>query len=217
MEHSINFKMLSPCRTVWTHLVRIWWGCSEDQVPVRIVTEWEWKHIEWECYRMGIDGMGMMTWEWYMMGMDGMGMLQNGNGWNRNDTECYRMIQNGWKISDSKETCFETLTVEHIRNILDHSEALQTHFNNICWMYSYHSVHSIHSIHLTIDHILRCNSQWLVCSCSHRYHIESSLNHNANGRPDSESVQRWRERNLQDFPFNNSDQGLFLKAKVSSS
>ena len=44
---------------------------------------------------MGVDGMGMITWECYRMGMDGMGMLQNGNGWNRNDAECYGMIQNG--------------------------------------------------------------------------------------------------------------------------
>ena len=55
--------------------------------------------ITWECYRMGVDGMGMLQngHDIYRMGMiqngsgwngnDNLGMLQNGNGWNGNVTE----------------------------------------------------------------------------------------------------------------------------------
>jgi hypothetical protein len=45
--------------------------------------------MEWECFIMGMDGMGMISWECFIMRMDGMGMLKNGNDniWNGNVTE----------------------------------------------------------------------------------------------------------------------------------
>jgi hypothetical protein len=36
-----------------------------------------------------------MEWECYRMGMDGTGIFHNENEWNGNDTFCYIMMQNG--------------------------------------------------------------------------------------------------------------------------
>ena len=79
-----------------------------------------------------------MEWECFRMGMDGVGMLNHENDKNENVTQCYTMIlwHNGQKIMDFKKTCFGTL--RHVWNILDHSETVQTHFYNICLRYSYH-------------------------------------------------------------------------------